>query len=118
MTKDVVDFLEPVEIDTQGSEASASCIRAIDGLGKVRVEARPIGKVRQGIVVCQMLNLSFRFELFGYVFGHHEQVFGLPIHASNRQSLAVGSPDAVARGFNVISFQGTAALGLKLMPVA
>src|ERR1035437_135021 len=93
MTKDVVDFLKAVEIDAQGREASANCICAITGLGKVRVKARPIWKVRQGIVVRQMLDLSFCLKFFGYVFGHDEQVLGLPIHP-DRKSTRLNSSHA------------------------
>ena len=110
MAKDVVDFFEPVEVDTQGGEASAGGIRAVDRLGKVRVEARPIGKVSQGIVVCQMLDPSFRPAFFRDVLGHHQQILSLPIRASNNQPLAVDCPDAIAWGFDFIAFQGTAVL--------
>ena len=118
MAEHVVDLLEPVEIDTQSRKGSACGRRAIQGLRKMRVEARPVREVGQRIVMREMLDLRFGRALFGDVLGHHQQILRLPVHAADRQSLAVGDAGAVARRFDRIAFERRAILFLQEFAIA
>ena len=91
---------------------------AIDGLGKVGVEARAVGKVGQRIVVREMLDPGFGLELFGDVLRHDEQVLRLPVDASNSQPSAVGDAHAVARRLDLMLFQHAAVSCRKLIAIA
>src|SRR5882757_3297177 len=65
-----------------------------------------------------MLDPGFGFELFSHVLGHDQQVFWLSIQPPDRQPLAVGGPNAVARGFDLVPLQRTAVFGGQLIAVA
>ena len=117
MTEDVVDLLEPVEIDVEHREAFVRGRRPIEHGGEARIEGGPVGKVGERIIVGQPLDARLRALLLGDVLNDGQHIFGLAVVPQDRQAGGRGDAAIVGAQLDRMLVEVQRAAGLQQTPV-